>query len=80
MTATPTRQTRVASLDHLVRPRQQGRWDGEPKCLGSIEVDHQLKRCGLLDGKIHDPSPFEDLVYFERSHAGTRQVGLMRTT
>src|SRR5262245_56336309 len=42
----------LASLDHLVRARQQ-RWrDCEAESLGGLEVDDQLELCGLLDWEV----------------------------
>ena len=39
-------------LDHLIRPLQERRWDRQAEGLGGLEVDDQLERGGLLDGKI----------------------------
>src|SRR6266849_9525441 len=65
----PLRPTRVHGvgeahrlLDDLVRPRQQRLRDHQPERLRGLEVDHQLKFGGLLDGKIARLGPLEDLV------------------
>ena len=39
----------VHSLDDLVGPRQQRRWDPEAQDLSGLEVDDQLELCRLLD-------------------------------
>src|SRR5690242_10463663 len=39
-------------INHLIRPRQQGRRDRQAKSLGGFEVDDQLELGGLLDGKV----------------------------
>jgi hypothetical protein len=41
-----------ASLDDLIRPRQQRRRDREAEGFGGLEVDDQLKLRGLLDWQI----------------------------
>ena len=41
----------VRSLDHLVRAEQERRRDREAESLRGLEVDHQLERRGLFDGK-----------------------------
>jgi hypothetical protein len=51
-----------ASLDDLVRPRQQRRRDREAERLGGLEVDHELELGGLLDGQIARLRALEDLV------------------
>ena len=58
----PTRTgTRVASLDHLVRARQQRRRDGEAERLRRLEVDHQLELRRLLDGRSAGLAPLRIL-------------------
>ena len=44
-------------LDHLIRPRQERRWDGQPECLGGLEVDDEREFIRLLDdeSRRHDP-------------------------
>src|SRR4030095_5770031 len=40
------------SFDHLIRPRQQQRGDGEAEGFGGLEVDDQLELRGLLDWQV----------------------------
>jgi hypothetical protein len=47
----------------LIRPLQEGRRDGQAERLGGLEVNHQLKLSGLLDGKITRRDALEDLTY-----------------
>src|SRR5262245_36565036 len=49
--------------DHLVRPRQQRRRDGQSESLGGLQVDDQLELRRLLDGKLARLGALEDLVY-----------------
>jgi hypothetical protein len=46
------RAARRASLDHLVSAGDQCRRYGDPKHLGSFEIDKQLDLCGLLDRQV----------------------------
>jgi hypothetical protein len=46
MSAAPT-----ALFNHLIRPQQQRRRDGEVKRFCGLEVDHQLELRRLLDWK-----------------------------
>ena len=39
-------------FDHLVGARQERRRDSKPQRLSGLEVNHQLKLCRLLDGKV----------------------------
>ena len=39
-------------FDDLVCPRQHIGRDREADLLGSLEIDHQLELCRLLDGKV----------------------------
>src|SRR5215831_20013143 len=51
-----------SSLDDFVGSDHQRLWNGQPKCLGGVEVDHQLELGGLLDGEIGRCGAFENLV------------------
>jgi hypothetical protein len=48
--------------NHLDGLEEQGRRDGEAQGLGSLEVDDQLERHGLLDGEVARRGAFEDFV------------------
>ena len=39
-------------LNHLVRAQQKQLRDGEPQCLGGLEVDNELELTRVLDGQI----------------------------
>src|SRR5262249_13441762 len=54
---------RATSLDHLIRPPQQRRWDREPERLGGLHVDHQLELRRLLHRKVPGLGALEDLVH-----------------
>ena len=56
----------VASLNHLIRARQQRGWDGEAERLGGLEVDHKLELRGLLDGEICRPGTLQDPIHVAR--------------
>jgi hypothetical protein len=43
---------RVGSLDDVVRPRQQRRWDREAEGVRGLEVNRELEPRGLLDGQV----------------------------
>src|SRR5262249_8722790 len=62
-------QNRKASLDHLIRPRQQRGWDREAERFGGLEVDDQLELRRLLDGQVGRFCTFEDLVDLDRRAA-----------
>src|SRR5438128_10007634 len=49
-------------LDHLIRPQQERLRDREAEGLGGLEVDHQLKSRGLLNGKLRRLRSPQDLV------------------
>src|SRR6266508_5352796 len=49
-------------LNHLVRPQQDGLSYGEAERLGSLEVDHELKCGGLLDGHLRRVGALQDPV------------------
>ena len=57
-----TPDPRPFSLDHLVRSRQHVGRNREADLLCSLEIDHQLKLCRLLDGQIGGFCAFEDFV------------------
>src|SRR5207245_710881 len=52
----------TASFDDPVRAQPQRFRDHEPERPGRLEVDDQLERRGLLDGKLGGPGALEDLV------------------
>ena len=56
MPALEEARTSIASLDHLIRPQQQRRRDGEAERLGGLEVDDEFERRGLLDWEDHRAS------------------------
>jgi hypothetical protein len=39
-------------FDDLSRLQEQRLWDGQPKCLGGLEVDNQVEFRWLLDGEL----------------------------
>src|SRR5215813_11801343 len=53
----------VSSLDHLIRPRQERRWDCQAEGLGRLEIDDQLELGGLLDRQVACLRSFQNLVY-----------------
>src|SRR5262245_55729579 len=63
-------------FDHLIRPRQQRRWDGEAERLRGLEVDDKLELGRLLDGKIGGLSAVEDLVHIRGDAA--KEVDIVR--
>src|SRR6266849_6619059 len=54
------------SLNHLIRPLEERRRDGEAEGLGGLQVDHQLVVGRLLDREIAWLRSLEDLVDVER--------------
>src|SRR6266446_1513120 len=50
-------------LNHLIRPLQERRRDGQAEGLGGLEVDDQFEGRGLLDGKLGRLGTFENFVY-----------------
>ncbi len=42
----------MASLDHLIRPAEEGWGDGEAEGLRRLQVDDQMEFRGMLHGKI----------------------------
>src|SRR3954451_19038895 len=62
---------RIAALfDHLVGTSEhRGRY-GEAKRLGGLQVDGQLKSCGLIDWNVTRFCPVQDLVHVIRETLG----------
>src|SRR6266446_10648065 len=50
-----------ALLNHLVRAQQDRLWDRDSKCLGGLEVDHQLDLGWLQDRQISRLGAVENL-------------------
>src|SRR5215471_18166682 len=50
------------SLNHLIRPREQGRRDRQADRLGRLEVDSQYVLRRLLDGEIARLGTLQDSV------------------
>src|SRR5215813_13604000 len=42
----------IHSLDHLVGSGEQRWWNGDAKCLRSLEIDGQLVLCGCLHRQV----------------------------
>src|SRR5262249_27465568 len=55
-------KTRRSSLDNLIRPLQKRLWNGQAEGLGGLEVDHQVKLCGLLDRQVSRAGTLEYLA------------------
>src|SRR5262249_39738173 len=53
----------ATSLNNLVRTLQYRLWDREAKCLGRLEVDHELEFRRLLDREVGWPRTLEDLIH-----------------
>src|SRR6266436_252331 len=51
-----------ASLDHLIRPPQQRRWDRQAEGLRGLEVDDQLELRRLLDWEVGRLGSLENAV------------------
>src|SRR5262249_60804762 len=49
-------------FDHLIRPQQQRRRDGEAEGLGGLQIDDELELGGLLDGKVRRLGALEDAI------------------
>jgi hypothetical protein len=47
--------------DHVGRLEEERREDGQAERLGGHDVDHQLERHRLLDGRVGRLGPFEIL-------------------
>ena len=56
----------LASFDHLVGASEKRRWDPEPECLGSSEVDDKLEFGRLFDRNVEWLCPFKNLVHVAR--------------
>jgi hypothetical protein len=52
----------ATSLNDLIRPRQHRGWNREAEGFRGLEVDNQLERCRLLDGKIGGFDALQDAV------------------
>ena len=48
-------------LDHLIRPRQQRRWDREAERLGGLQVDHEVRTVGCSTGRSAGFAPLRIL-------------------
>src|SRR5712691_3561428 len=53
----------AGSPPHLVRQHEEVRGEGELKCLGGFEVEHQLVLRGLLHGEVGGLRTLQDLVH-----------------
>ena len=42
----------IESFDHVVGSQQNGFWNRDAECSGTLEIDHQLKLGRLLDGQV----------------------------
>jgi len=58
-----------ALLDHLVRPQQQRRRDGEAEGVRGPEVQREVQLHRTLDRKLSNLCPLEDLVDVARGTA-----------
>ena len=50
----------VASFDHLVGGRDEGRWNCEAKALSGLTIDDKLEVSGLVDWQISRLCSFKD--------------------
>src|SRR2546425_3184918 len=50
-------------LDHLIRLKEEDRWDGNVERLGRLEIDDQLEFRGLLHRQVARLGAFENLVH-----------------
>src|SRR5262249_21327451 len=50
------------SLDDLIRPHQERRWDRKTESLGGLQVDDELEQDRLLNCEIGMLGPLQDLV------------------
>ena len=55
--------------DYLVRQEQERRRDGDPECLGGLQVDDQLELHGLLHGQVRGLGALQNLVHIGGSAA-----------
>src|SRR5258707_15544723 len=55
------------SLDHLIRPLQERRWNRQAEGLGGLEVDDQLELRRLLDGQVAGFCTLENPVHVHSS-------------
>ena len=49
-------------LNHLVRPRQHGPWDGQPERLRGLQVEGQFELGRLLDRQVRRPGALRILM------------------
>src|SRR5215831_17464857 len=52
--------------DDLIRPRQERLRNGQAHRVCRLEIDHELKARGLLDGKIGGFGTLEDFAHVSR--------------
>src|SRR5262245_2027050 len=76
VTTTATDNALMPSLDDLIRPGQERRWDRQTEGLGGLEVDDELELGRLLDGEVARLSTFEDLV--DVASGAPKQIGDIR--
>ena len=57
--------SRHGLADHFVGLEEEGWGNGEAEGLGGLEVDHQLKCRGLLDGEVGGFGALQDLVHID---------------
>src|SRR5580704_14641845 len=57
-----THAARRSLFDHLVGSSEQVRWDGEAECLGSFEINDELKLRRLLHRQVAGMLTFEDAI------------------
>ena len=58
----PCAEQSFSWIDHLIRPQQQRRRDGEPERLGGLRIDHELEVGGWYEGKISWVGTFENAI------------------
>src|SRR5690349_8601213 len=56
-----------ALLDHLVRPLQERRRDGEAESFGGLDVDNQFELLGLFHWKVSRLRAVQNLSYKDRA-------------
>src|SRR5512147_2052445 len=63
-----TRQAKIVSPNHTIRPRQHPLWNRESDLLGGFQIDDQFERLRLLHGEIARIGAFQYFVH-KRSRA-----------